>query len=88
MAPLAFNPTDGQWATRRQNIESFAHIIFSASPQQIDFYLGKGAATVDDLEKKWNGKKPCLHGSDAHEEGRVGEPDKGRLCWINGDPDI
>jgi energy-coupling factor transporter ATP-binding protein EcfA2 len=76
---------DGQWATRRQNIESFAHIIFSASPQQIDFYLGKGAATVDDLEKKWNGKKPCLHGSDAHEEGRVGEPDKGRLCWINGD---
>ncbi|NQE47517.1 TrlF family AAA-like ATPase [Herbaspirillum rubrisubalbicans] len=76
---------DGQWATRRQNIESFAHIIFSASPQQIDFYLGRGAATVEDLEKKWNGKKPCLHGSDAHEEGRVGEPDKGRLCWINGD---
>jgi energy-coupling factor transporter ATP-binding protein EcfA2 len=75
---------DGQWATLRQNIESFAHIIFSATPQQIDFYLGKGAATVQDLEAKWKGRKPCLHGSDAHEEQRVGVPDKGRLCWISG----
>lgn len=76
---------DGQWATTRQNIERFADIIFSASPQQIEFYLGKGVATIEDLDKKWNGKKPCLHGSDAHTEERVGVPDKDRLCWINGD---
>ncbi len=76
---------DGQWATMRKNIESFADIVFSANPQQIDFYLGKGAATLEDLETKWNGRKPCLHGSDAHVEERVGFPDKGRLCWISGD---
>ncbi|MGU2418770.1 TrlF family AAA-like ATPase [Burkholderia cenocepacia] len=75
----------GQWATTRKNIESFAHIIFTANPKQIDFFLGRGAATLDDLEKKWGGRKPCLHGSDAHEADRVGLPDQGRLCWLNGD---
>lgn len=76
---------NGQWATTRKNIERFAHIVFSANPKQIEFFLGKGAATLDDLEKKWGGRKPCLHGSDAHEADRVGIPDRARRCWLNGD---
>lgn len=75
----------GQWATTRKNIERFAHIVFSANPKQIEFFLGKGTATLDDLEKKWGGRKPCLHGSDAHEADRVGIPDQARRCWLNGD---
>lgn len=75
----------GQWATTRKNIESFAHIIFTANPKQIEFFLGKGAASLDDLENKWGGRKPCLHGSDAHEPDRVGFPDEGRHCWLKGD---
>jgi AAA domain, putative AbiEii toxin, Type IV TA system len=75
----------GQWEATRKNIEGFAKIIFTANPKQIDFYLGKGAATVEDLETKWGGCKPCLHGSDAHEADRVGLPDDARRCWLNGD---
>lgn len=75
----------GQWETTRKNIERFAHIVFSANPKQIRFFLGKGAASLDDLDKKWGGPKPCLHGSDAHEADRVGVPDQARRCWLNGD---
>lgn len=75
----------GQWEATRKNIEGFAKIIFTANPKQIEFYLGKGAATVEDLETKWGGCKPCLHGSDAHEADRVGLPDHARRCWLNGD---
>jgi hypothetical protein len=75
----------GQWAATRKNIERFADIIFTASPKQIAFYLGRGAATVEDLETKWAGRKPCLHGSDAHTADRVGLPDQTRRCWLNGD---
>lgn len=73
------------FAALRKNIESFAHIIFSANPSQVDFWLGRRAASLDDLETKWGGMKPCLHGSDAHELSRVGDPDGKRYCWIKGD---
>lgn len=75
----------GQWEATRKNIERFADIMFTANPKQIAFYLGKGAATIEDLETKWAGKKPCLHGSDAHTADRVGLPDAARRCWLNGD---
>jgi len=73
------------FAALRKSIEAFAHIIFSASPSQIEFWLGRKGATLDDLESKWGGMKPCMHGSDAHEIKRAGVPDNERLCWINGD---
>lgn len=72
-------------AALRKNIEAFAHIIFSANPSQIEFWLGRKGATLDDLESKWGGMKPCMHGSDAHEDVRVGAPVNERFCWIKGD---
>ena len=72
-------------AALRKSIEAFAHIIFSASPSQIEFWLGRRGATLKDLESKWGGMKPCMHGSDAHAVDRVGVPDGERLCWIKGD---
>lgn len=75
----------GQWEATRKNIEAFARIIFTANPKTIDFYLGKGTATLEDLETKWGGCKPCLHGSDAHEADRVGLPHDERRCWLKGD---
>ncbi len=32
------------------------------------------------------GLKPCLHGSDAHELGKICKPDLDRFCWIKADP--
>lgn len=73
------------FAAFRKSIEGFAHIIFSANPKQIAFYLGQGAATLNDLNAKWGGQKPCLHGSDAHSHGAIGKPALDRNCWIKGE---
>jgi len=69
----------------RREIETFANIIFSSQSQQRDFWLGKGADSVQQLRDNWGGCKPCLHGSDAHRHEKVGNPDLDRFCWIKGD---
>ena len=76
---------DGSFTALRREIERFAHIIFSSQSQQRDFWLGKGADSIQQLTDKWGGCKPCLHGSDAHRHEKVGNPDLDRFCWIKGD---
>jgi len=76
---------DSSFTALRREIERFAHIIFSSHSQQRDFWLGKGADSVEQLMEKWGGRKPCLHGSDAHRHEKVGNPDLDRFCWIKGD---
>ena len=73
------------FAAQRKNVEGLAHIIFSANPKQVRFWLGKESATVEELENQYNGCKPCLHGSDAHSLAKAGQPDGDRRCWIKGD---
>jgi energy-coupling factor transporter ATP-binding protein EcfA2 len=73
------------FAAQRKHVERIANIVFSANPRQINFWLGKGAASVVELESQYNGTKPCLHGSDAHTSAKVGQPDASRFCWIKGD---
>jgi len=71
-------------STLRQEIEKFAHVIFASSVAQRDFWLGRLAASPADLQFKYNGLKPCMHGSDAHEVRTVGLPDGDRFSWIKG----
>ena len=73
------------FAALRKSIEGFSHIIFSANPKQVTFWLGKGSTSIDDLEADYHGRKPCLHGSDAHHSTKVAAPDESRFCWIKGD---
>ncbi|MFY3157904.1 TrlF family AAA-like ATPase [Achromobacter xylosoxidans] len=73
------------FAAQRKNVEGLAHIIFSANPKQIRFWLGKESVSVSELENQYNGCKPCLHGSDAHSLTKAGQPDGDRRCWIKGD---
>ena len=72
-------------ATVRQEIEKFAHIIFSSSPAQREFWIGQRNATIEDLRARYDGCKPCLHGSDAHDQQSVGQPADNRFSWIKGD---
>lgn len=74
----------GSFAATRTNIEAFAHIIFSGNPKQAAFYAGKGSATLEEINSKWGGVKPCLHGSDAHDHSKVGNPSLDRYCWLKG----
>lgn len=69
----------------RQEVERFAHIIFASSPAQRDFWLGKKSLGPDVIRQRYGDLKPCIHGSDAHETDKVGEPDENRLCWIKGE---
>lgn len=69
----------------RTSIEAEAHLIFSGNPKDREFWLGNGTLTVGQVEAKYRNLKPCLHGSDAHELSKVGNPALRRLCWIKGD---
>jgi energy-coupling factor transporter ATP-binding protein EcfA2 len=75
---------EGADATLRQEIEKFAHVIFASSPAQREFWLGQRAASLQDLRRDYNGPKPCLHGSDAHDHQTVGLPDGNRFSWVKG----
>lgn len=70
--------------TLREEVESFAHIIFSSSPNQRDFWLGLGAMSADQIKARYGNLKPCLHGSDAHDHQSVGAPANDRFSWIKG----
>ena len=70
--------------TSRQEIEKFAHIIFSSNPAQREFWLGQGATDEAQLCERFDGLKPCLHGSDAHRLVEVGAPKNDRYSWIKG----
>jgi len=72
-------------ATMRQEIEKFARIIFSSSPAQRQFWLGRRSGmTVENLRQRYDGCKPCLHGSDSHDQASVGRPADNRFSWIKG----
>lgn len=70
--------------TIRQEIERFAHIIFSSSSAQREFWLGQRTVTIDTLRERYDGCKPCLHGSDSHDLKSVGQPIDQRYSWIKG----
>lgn len=71
-------------ATTRQEIEKFAHIIFSSSPAQREFWIGQKGVTIEELRARYDGCKPCLHGSDSHDQKSVGQPVDNRFSWIKG----
>ncbi|MEX0729507.1 MAG: AAA family ATPase [Aquisalimonadaceae bacterium] len=71
-------------ATVRQEIEKFAHIIFSSSPAQREFWIGQRSVSVEKLRSRYDGCKLCLHGSDSHDQKSVGQPVDNRFSWIKG----
>jgi energy-coupling factor transporter ATP-binding protein EcfA2 len=71
-------------ATVRQEIEKFAHIIFASSVAQREFWIGLRSVTVEELKARYDGCKPCLHGSDAHDQQSTGHPVANRYSWVKG----
>jgi hypothetical protein len=71
-------------ATVRQEIEKFSHIIFASSQAQREFWLGLRNVSIDELRTRYNGCKPCLHGSDAHDQTSIGQPVNDSFSWIKG----
>lgn len=71
-------------AVLRQEIESFAHVIFASSNAQREFWLGLRGKSTSELRERYGGLKPCLHGSDAHSRESVGEAFDERYSWVKG----
>lgn len=77
---------DAGFAAMRKEIERFAQVIYCSNQKTRDFWLGKSADDLKKLEQTYGGRKPCLHGCDAHSVARTCLPDDARYCWIKGDP--
>ncbi len=83
--PAGLRDESGSFTLLRQELERFAHIIFSGNPKQQIFWLGQGADGPEKLVHHYGGKKLCLHGSDAHRLEKAGVPELGRYAWLKGD---
>lgn len=70
--------------TVRQEIERFAHVIFTSNASQRLFWSGKKKYTTDEMFEYYGGCKPCLHGCDAHDADSVGQPAEQRYSWLKG----
>ncbi len=73
---------DDQYKLIRNDIYRFSNFIFSSIDRDIKYFLGLGCDNEDALKNKIGGKKPCVHGSDAHTNENIFEPDCKRYCWI------
>lgn len=70
----------------RQEIYRLAHIIFSSSPSDVDYFLGKGTDSPDKVIADYGSLKPCVIGSDAHDLASVNVFPGNRITWIKSDP--
>ena len=78
---------DSQLKAFRQSIYKFVDGIFSATPSDIKYFLGKKSnCPVETVVKECGSLKPCVHGSDAHKNEEIFEPDQQKYCWIKADP--
>ena len=74
-----------QLSLTRFAVYKMCDFIFSSSDNDINYFLGKGVDSEEEVKAKCGSLKPCFHGSDAHCIERLFEPDNSRYCWIKSD---
>lgn len=77
-----FEENSGDLTALRQSIYRLSDCIFSGNPKDCEYFLGKSSDSIQVVISKCGALKPCIHGSDAHEEDKLFIPDKKRYCWI------
>jgi predicted ATPase len=75
-----------QLDTIRQSIYQLTDAIFSSNEGDRQYFIGQGTDDKETVIRKCRSLKPCFHGSDAHENGKLFNPDENRFCWIKADP--
>lgn len=81
-----FENENGSLDPVRSNIYKLSNAIFSGNPSDREFFLGqKNGCGAEIVISKCGSLKPCIHGSDAHCEDKLFNPDKNRFCWIKSD---
>jgi len=83
---MLFENETGSLDAVRSNIYKLSDAIFSGNPSDRGFFLGeKNGCDKSVVINKCGSLKPCVHGSDAHCEDKLFNPDKNRFCWIKAD---
>jgi ABC-type lipoprotein export system ATPase subunit len=77
---------DSQAHNARKLLIQKSHMLFSASPGTRSFGLGLKSESVADFELEFHGRKPCIHGSDAHDEDGLFVFSEDRQLWVRADP--
>ncbi|KPA11754.1 DNA repair ATPase, partial [Candidatus Magnetomorum sp. HK-1] len=81
-----FENETGSLDAVRKNIYELSGAIFSGNPSDKGFFIGEKNGCNEQLViSKCGSLKPCIHGSDAHCEDKLFNPDKNRFCWIKSD---
>jgi len=80
------NVAVGSLGAVRKTIYSISDCIFSSNAEDIIYFLGLKNDSKKVVIEKCGSLKPCIHGSDAHTEEKLFEPDEQRYCWIKADP--
>lgn len=81
-----FENEPGSLDAVRSNIYKLSDAIFSGNPSDREFFLGNKSGCNEQLViNKCGSLKPCIHGSDAHTEEELFNPDENRYCWIKAD---
>lgn len=71
-----------QLESHRRGIYKMSDAIFSSRPKDAEFFYGDS----EDYSRFCGKPKPCFHGSDAHDNKKLFEPDEQRYCWVKADP--
>lgn len=77
---------DGQGHNTRKVLIQKSHMLFSANPGTRAFALGQKSNSVAAFEAEFRGRKPCIHGSDAHSERDLFVFPEDRQLWVRADP--
>jgi predicted ATPase len=81
-----FENENGSLDGVRKTIYQISDCVFSANENDIKFFAGKNPQHSPKIVKQKCGSlKPCVHGSDAHTENKLFNPDNNRYCWIKAD---
>lgn len=90
VVPVDEDLSDIKWESQghmiRKPIYQESNMFFSSNENTRDFGLGKKHKNVDEFIQEFKSLKPCIHGSDAHAEDKLFQPDNNRYCWIKADP--
>lgn len=70
----------------RKAIYRLTDMIFSSNKEDIKYFSGLKCDSKEEIIKKFDSLKPCIHGSDAHTENKLFAPDNDRYCWIKAKP--
>lgn len=77
---------NGQGHLVRKLMIQKSHMLFSSNAGTRKFALGLRHPSVDEFITEFKSLKPCVHGSDAHDETHLFIPNDQRFTWIKADP--